>query len=141
MMLSVPSVTMNGGICNRVTSAPLRKPKATPHSSPSGKAKTIGTPSMTASRPITTDEITMITPTERSMPAVRITNVCAMPRMPMIVTWVSTVDRLLPVTKCEKLTRHAEQKAQHQHDEGNDGRIGVQEALHALDERKMLFFE
>ena len=30
------------------------------------------------------------------MPAVKITKVCAMPRMPMIVTWVSTVDKLLP---------------------------------------------
>ena len=38
----------------------------------------------------------MITPTERSMPAVRMTSVCAMPRIPMIVTCVSTVDRLLP---------------------------------------------
>ena len=60
-----------------------------------------GTPSTTASRPITTEEITMMTPTERSMPAVRITSVWAMPSMPMIVTWVSTVERLLAVTKRE----------------------------------------
>ena len=60
-----------------------------------------GTPSSTARRPITTEEITMITPTERSMPAVKMTSVCAMPRMPMIVTCVSTVERLLAVTKCE----------------------------------------
>ena len=76
-----------------------------------------GTPSMTASRPITTDEITMITPTERSMPAVRMTSVCAMPRMPMIVTWVSTVERLLPVTKWRVIDADAEQQAEHQHDE------------------------
>ena len=101
MMLSVPSVTMKGGICSRVTSAPLSQPKKSPQRRPSGKAIRTGTPSTTARRPITTDEITMITPTERSMPAVRMTSVCAMPRMPMIVTWVSTVDRLLPVTKCE----------------------------------------
>ena len=50
---------------------------------------------------MTTEEITMITPTERSMPAVRMTRVCAMPRMPTIVTWVSTVEKLLAVTKCE----------------------------------------
>ena len=68
---------------------------------PGGKATISGMPSMTASRPITTEEITIITPTERSMPAVRITRVCAMPRMPMIVTWVSTVETLLPVTKCD----------------------------------------
>ena len=101
MMLSVPSVTMNGGICSRVTSEPLRYPKATPHSNPSGNATRSGNPSTTASRPITTDEITMMMPTERSMPAVKITRVCAIPRKPTIVTWVSTVDKLLPVTKCE----------------------------------------
>ena len=101
MMLSVPSVTMNGGICMRVTSAPLSQPHKSPQMSPSGNAIRTGTPSTTASRPITTDEMTMITPTERSMPAVRMTSVCAIPRMPMIVTWVRTVDRLLPVTKCE----------------------------------------
>jgi hypothetical protein len=99
MMLSVPRVTMNGGIFSRVTSEPLRKPKATPHSNPSGNATAIGTPSMTARRPITTEEITMMTPTDRSMPAVRITSVWAMPSVPMMVTWVRTVDRLLAVTK------------------------------------------
>ena len=53
---------------------------------------------------MTTEEITMMTPTERSMPAVRMTSVCAMPRMPMIVTCVSTVERLLAAVKCEGLT-------------------------------------
>ena len=37
--------------------------------------------------------------------------------------------------------RHAEQQAQHQNDEGHGRRIDVQEALQALDERKMLFLE
>ena len=41
----------------------------------------------------------MTTPTDKSMPAVRMTKVCAIPRIPMIVTWVSTVVRLLPLTK------------------------------------------
>ena len=42
MMLSVPSVTMNGGICSRVTSAPFRKPQATPHSKPERKGDDSG---------------------------------------------------------------------------------------------------
>ena len=41
----------------------------------------------------------MTTPTDKSMPAVRIISVCAIPRMPMIVTCVRTVVRLLPLTK------------------------------------------
>jgi hypothetical protein len=64
----------------------------------------IGHPSMTPSRPITTDEITITTPTERSMPAVRITKVWAMPSMPVIVTCVSTVERLRPVANRSKST-------------------------------------
>ena len=36
---------------------------------------------------------------------------------------------------------HAEQQAQHQDDERHCGRIDVQEALQALDERKILFLE
>ena len=83
----------------------------------------------------------MITPTDRSMPAVRMTSVCAMPRMPMIVTWVSTVDRLLPVTKCEKLTVMPSRRPKNQHDEGNGGRIEMQEALDALGEREALLLE
>ena len=100
-MLSVPKVTMKGGISSFVTSAPFRKPNAMPHTSPSGKAINSVTPSSTARRPITTEEITMITPTERSMPAVKITKVWAMPKKPTIVTCVSTVEKLLAVTKCE----------------------------------------
>ena len=75
MMLSVPRVTMNGGICMRVTSTPLSQPNTSPQMRPRGNAIRTGTPSTTASRPITTDEMTMITPTERSMPAVRMTSV------------------------------------------------------------------
>ena len=48
MMLSVPSVTMNGGICIRVTSAPLSQPHKSPQMRPSGKAIRTGTPSTTA---------------------------------------------------------------------------------------------
>ena len=48
--------------------------------------------------------MTMITPIERSMPAVRITSVCPMPRMPVTITCVSTVERLLAAVKRSGLT-------------------------------------
>ena len=64
-----------------------------------------------------------------------------MPRMPTIVTWVSTVDRLLPVTKCEKLTLDAKREAQRQHDEGNRGRIEMQETLDAPEEIEAFLLE
>jgi hypothetical protein len=64
----------------------------------------MGNPSTTARRPMTIDEITMVTPTDRSIPAVKMTKVCPMARMPTIVTWVSTVEKLVAVTKWEKLT-------------------------------------
>ena len=104
MMLSVPRVTMNGGIFSRVTSAPLRRPKAAPQMRPSGKARIVGTPSSTARRPITTEEMTMMTPIDRSMPAVRITRVWPMPRMPVTITWVRTVEMLLAAVKRDGLT-------------------------------------
>ena len=46
----------------------------------------------------------MMTPIERSMPAVRMTSVWPMPRMPVTITWVSTVDMLLAVVKRAGLT-------------------------------------
>ena len=83
----------------------------------------------------------MMTPTDRSMPAVRITSVCPMPRMPMTITWVRIVEKLLAAVKREGLTAHAEQQAEHQHDEGNGGRIDVEEALQALERRELVFLE
>ena len=43
---------------------------------------------------MTTEDRIMMAPTERSMPAVRMTSVCAMPSMAMIVTCCRTSDRL-----------------------------------------------
>ena len=63
-----------------------------------------GQPRMTVSRPITIEDSTMTMPTERSMPAVRMIKVCAMPRMPMMVTWSRMVDRFEPVVKRAQLT-------------------------------------
>ncbi len=46
----------------------------------------------------------MMTPTDRSMPAVRITRVWPMPRMPVTITWVRTVEMLLAAVKRDGLT-------------------------------------
>ena len=54
---------------------------------------------------MTTEEITMMTPTERSMPAVRITRVWPTPTMPMTITCVSMVEKLLAAVNREGLTR------------------------------------
>ncbi len=93
-MLQVPSVTMNGGSLILVTRKPLTKPQAVPTASPIGNAISTGTPSSTASRPMMTDDSTMIAPTERSTPAVRMTSVCAEPTIAMIVTCCRISDRL-----------------------------------------------
>ena len=71
----------------------------------------------------------MMTPTERSMPAVRMTRVWPTPTMPMTITWVSMVEKLLAAVNREGLTMTPKQHAEQEHDEGHDSRIGVQEAL------------
>ena len=83
----------------------------------------------------------MMTPIDRSMPAVRITSVCPTPRMPVTITWVRIVEKLLAAVKRDGLTRDAEQQAEHQHDEGNGGRIDVEEALQTLQRREPVFLE
>ena len=106
-MLHVPSVTMKGGSLTSATSTPLMKPQTMPVRNPSAKATSGGQPQMTARRPITTEDSTMMTPTERSMPAVRITSVWAMPRVPMMVTCCSTSDRLVGAVKAALGKRRA----------------------------------
>ena len=46
-----------------------------------------------------------MTPIERSMPAVRITRVWPTPTMPITITWVSMVEKLLAAVNREGLTR------------------------------------
>ena len=107
-MLQVPSVTMKGGSLTSATSTPLMKPQAMPVRKPSTKAISGGQPQTTARRPMTIDDSTMMAPTERSMPAVRITSVWAMPKVPMMVTCCRTSDMLnraknLPPAVTEKI--------------------------------------
>ena len=93
-MLSVPSVTMNGGSRSRVTSAPLSRPHAVPTPKPMSSASRPGTPWSADSLAITIDESTMIAPTDRSMPAVRMISVWAMPSVPTTITCWTISDRL-----------------------------------------------
>ena len=67
---------------------------AAPAKPPAATAKGTGTPICTASLPMTIDDRTMMAPTDRSMPAVRMMRVCAMAMMPMTVTCWSTSEML-----------------------------------------------
>ena len=74
-MLSVASVTMNGGSLSRVTSRPLIDPIARPHRKPTISARPPGSPAFVARLAMMTEVKTVIAPVDRSMPAVRITSV------------------------------------------------------------------
>ena len=74
-MLSVPSVTMNGGRFSRVTSRPLRNPQAVPTAMPMSRARPPGTPLLAARLAITSIARMAVAPTARSMPAVKMIKV------------------------------------------------------------------
>ena len=92
-MFSVPSVTMNGGSRTPVTSPPVKTPKPTQVRMPSRSAGSAGTPLSTASFVMITCPSAMTVPTERSMPAVRITSVCPIARTPTIITCCNTSEK------------------------------------------------
>ena len=85
-MFSVPRVTMNGGSRSRVTSRPLSPPASVPTSSPRTRASGPGTPKLAALPAITIEVKTMIAPTDRSMPAVRMISVWPTARPPTTAT-------------------------------------------------------
>ena len=89
-MLSVPSVTMNGGSRRRVMSKPLSRPALVPKAKPISRAATPGTPKSAESLPMMTEVNTAMAPTERSMPAVRMMSVCPMARVPTNMTCWTT---------------------------------------------------
>ena len=82
----VPSVTIKGGSLSRVTSNPLNAPVAIPEIKPIAIAGNVGIPISTESFPINTDAKTIIAATLKSIPAVKIINVCAAANIPTIVT-------------------------------------------------------
>ena len=74
-MLSVPSVTMNGGRLSRVTRAPLRHPASSADRDADQQGEDAG--HAVVRREVGHDSIDrmQIAPTDRSMPAVRMTSV------------------------------------------------------------------
>ncbi len=90
---------MNGGSFIRTTRKPLKAPRARPTTRPIRSAAQALYPHTTATLPITAAESTVIEPTERSMPAVRMTSVWASARVPMIMTWARIVEMLVAVRK------------------------------------------
>ena len=72
-MLSVPRVTMNGGSFTRVTSTPLSVPARAATTMPIASAATPGTPWSDDTLAITIADRMAMAPTDRSMPAVRMT--------------------------------------------------------------------
>lgn len=92
--LSVPSVTMKGGSRMAVTKNPFSAPQRVPMPMPEASAKAGGIPVSTASRPMAIELSTSMAPTDRSIPAVRMINVCARATTPMMVTCCNTIERL-----------------------------------------------
>ena len=92
---SVPSVTMNGGSRSRVTSSAVDAAagRADGEAEQQGEQARAG-PGRPPSLAITIEDRTMIAPTERSMPAVRMISVWAMPSVPTTITCWTISDRL-----------------------------------------------
>jgi len=89
-MLSVPSVTMNGGRLILVTSRPLIQPAMRPKTTPMTSARNPGTPLFAASDAMIIVDRIAIAPTDRSIPAVRMTRVCPRARAATTaVCWTS----------------------------------------------------
>ena len=87
---------MNAGTRSIVTAAPLIAPVIRPTTRPVSTASGSGRPRTRRSAQITPESPTT-EPTERSMPAVRMTNVIPAARMAVNAFWRSTFDRFAGV--------------------------------------------
>src|SRR6266496_2475340 len=96
-MFSVPRVTMNGGRLMVVTRPPFSRPKPAQRSRPSRIARNGFSPELTASLVIAMLPSAMTAPLDRSMPAVRMTSVCPMARVPTTMTCWTMREKLPPV--------------------------------------------
>ena len=90
-MLSMPRVAMNGGRLKRATSVPLMAPITVPVAMPATMPMPQGRPRLVTKTPVMTADRVMTVPIDRSMPAVMMTNVTPMARMP-----VTEVARKMP---------------------------------------------
>ena len=95
-MLSVPSVTMNGGSRMEVISAPFKKPKAAATSKPHRMARYGLRPSSTANLVMTMELSAISMPQDRSMPAVRMMSVCPMASTPTTMTCCRISEKFWP---------------------------------------------
>ena len=110
------------------------KPQTTPTPNPSSSASRPGTPWSADSLAITIRESTITAPTDRSMPAVRITSVWAMPSVPTTITCCTISDRL-PGDR-ETVGGDAEEDHRdQQHDQRAERRVGVQDVVDLAPER------
>ncbi len=92
-MFNVPSVTMNAGSRTNVTRLPFSTPKATQTRSPRAIARKGEAPFSITAFVITICPSAITVPTERSIPAVRITTVWPIARTPTTITCWSTSER------------------------------------------------
>ena len=128
-MVSVPSVTMNGGSLSRVT----RKPFERAHRGAADEARAAARagracPARCAKFAIRIEEKTAIAPTDRSMPAVRMISVWPSASTAITVTWAST--RREVGRREEPAVQERERDDRHdQHGERSEDRVGVQDVL------------
>ena len=94
-MLRVPRVTMNGGSRSRVMSTPFSRPQASPMTRPMPRTSSPGIASSAEICPSTTVASSMMAPTDRSMPAVRMMIVWPMASVPTTMTCCAMRERLL----------------------------------------------
>jgi len=115
MMVSVPRVTMMGGMRMRVVSRPFSTPQTPPASMPTRKARGTGTSRNLASTAEITPDRATVEPTDRSMPPAMTTRVSPKAQIPMIETWRRITMKFSKVRKAlvsrEKMTMSASRKA------------------------------
>jgi hypothetical protein len=81
----MPSVTMNGTMRSRVTSAPIASPTTAPTATPPRPATSGPTRARSSSHATTTVASAMVDPTDRSIPPATITRVMPSAAMPTMV--------------------------------------------------------
>src|SRR5262245_47662613 len=98
-MFSVPRGTMKGGSLIIVTRRPFSIPNATETARPQALATCGSMPNSAASAVMTIPPNGMIIPQARSIPAVRMTNVCPMATTPTTITCCTMSEKFCPLRK------------------------------------------
>jgi hypothetical protein len=109
-MLSIPSVTTNGGTRKKATMDPFTSPSARPASRPIGTATYNGYCSpmlVLANTAAAMPPKAKTEPTDKSIPPVRMTNVMPIASKPLMDVCRSTLRRLTVVRKCSLVSARA----------------------------------